>query len=91
MRAMEHKTKRGRRFERRLAERKERAADEKTVVMALTEVRDLAERAENRRQDAYFLIMTVICEMKETSARVSGRDVERWCHTLRNALRHMNE
>lgn len=88
---MKKMSKRGRRFERRLAERKERAADEKVVVMALHEARTLAERVENRRQEASIIIMTVICEMKEMSSQVSGRDVERWCHTLQYALEHMNK
>ena len=77
---MSTQTKRGRRFERRLAERKERAAMEKkkTILDALYEARGIAERAEYRRANAVFAVESVMGDMRAMKKVVNTRDVERW-------------
>ena len=81
-------TKRGRRFERRLAERKERAAMEKkkTILDALYEARGIAERAEYRRANAVFAVESVMGDMRAMKKVVNTRDVERWYQALLGVL-----
>jgi hypothetical protein len=81
-------TKRGRRFERRLAERRERAAMEKkkTILDALYEARGIAERAEYRRASAVFEIKSVMGDMRAMKKVVNARDVERWYRALLDVL-----
>ena len=81
-------TKRGRRFERRLAERKRRAAMEKkkTILDALYEARGIAERTECRRANAVFAVESVMGDMRAMKKVVNARDVERWYQTLLGVL-----
>ena len=85
---MSTQTKRGRRFERRLAERKERAAMEKkkTILDALYEARGIAERAEYRRANAVFAVESVMGDMRAMKKVVNTRDVERWYQALLGVL-----
>lgn len=89
---MSTQTKRGRRFERRLAERKERAAMEKkkTILDALYEARGIAERAEYRRANAVFAVESVMGDMRAMKEVVNTQDVERWTKTLGRALKFLN-
>ena len=81
-------TKRGRRFERRLAERRERVAMEKkkTILDALYEARGIAERAEYRRANAVFAVESVMGDMQAMKKVVNARDVERWYRALLGVL-----
>ena len=81
-------TKRGRRFERRLAERRERVAMEKkkTILDALYEARGIAERAEYRRANAVFAVESVMGDMRAMKKVVNARDVERWYQALLGVL-----
>ena len=85
---MSTQTKRGRRFERRLAERRERVAMEKkkTILDALYEARGIAERAEYRRANAVFAVESVMGDMRAMKKVVNARDVERWYQTLLGVL-----
>ena len=77
---METTTKRGRRFERRLAERRGRATmkKKKTILDALYEARGIAERTEYRRANAVFAVESVMDDMRAMKKVVNARDVERW-------------
>ena len=81
-------TKRGRRFERRLAERRERAAmkEKKTIFDVLYEARGIAERAEYRRANAVFAVESVMGDMRAMKKVVNARDVERWYQALLGVL-----
>ena len=85
---MKKMSKCGRRFERRLAERRERAAMEKkkTILDALYEARGIAERAEYRRANAVFKIESVMSDMRAMKKVVNARDVERWYQALLGVL-----
>ena len=89
---MSTQTKRGRRFERRLAERRERVAMEKkkTILDALYEARGIAERAEYRRANAVFAVESVMGDMRAMKKVVNTQDVERWTKTLGRALKFLN-
>lgn len=89
---MSTQTKRGRRFERRLAERRERVAMEKkkTILDALYEARGIAERAEYRRANAVFAVESVMGDMRAMKEVVNTQDVERWTKTLGRALKFLN-
>ena len=81
-------SKRGRRFERRLAERKKWAAMEKkkTIFDALYEAYGIAERAEYRRANAVFEVESVMGDMRAMKKAVNARDVERWYRALLGVL-----
>lgn len=85
---METTTKRGRRFERRLAERRKRAAmkEKRTIFDVLYEARGIAERAEYRRANAVFEIKSVMGDMQAMNNVVNSRDVERWYARLGSVL-----
>ena len=85
---MKKMSKCGRRFERRLAERRERAAMEKkkTILDALYEARGIAERAEYRRANAVFAVESVMGDMRAMKKVVNARDVERWYQALLGVL-----
>lgn len=85
-------TKRGRRFERRLAERKGRAAmgEEKTIFGALSEAHSIAARTEYRLANAAFEIQSVMDDMATMKEVVNTQDVERWTKTLGRALKFLN-
>lgn len=85
---MSTQTKRGRRFERRLAERRERAAmkEKKTIFDVLYEARGIAERAEYRRANAVFAVESVMGDMRAMKKVVNARDVERWYQALLGVL-----
>ncbi len=85
---MSTQTKRGRRFERRLAERREQVAMEKkkTILDALYEARGIAERAEYRRANAVFAVESVMGDMRAMKKVVNARDVERWYQALLGVL-----
>ena len=85
---MSTQTKRGRRFERRLAERRGRVAMEKkkTILDALYEARGIAERAEYRRANAVFAVESVMGDMRAMKKVVNARDVERWYQALLGVL-----
>ena len=85
---MSTQTKRGRRFERRLAERRERVAMEKkkTILDALYDARGIAERAEYRRANAVFAVESVMGDMRAMKKVVNARDVERWYQALLGVL-----
>lgn len=92
MRAMEHKTKRERRFERRLAERRERAAmeEEKTILGVLSEAHSIAAHREYRLANAAFEIQSVMDDMAAMKEVVNTQDVERWTKALERALKFLN-
>ena len=81
-------SKRGRRFERRLAERKKWAAMEKkkTIFDALYEAYGIAERAEYRWANAVFEVESVMGDMRAMKKAVNARDVERWYRALLGVL-----
>ena len=81
-------SKRGRRFERRLAERKKWAAMEKkkTIFDALYEAYGIAERAEYRRANAVFAVESVMGDMQAMKEVVNSRDVARWYARLGSVL-----
>ena len=85
-------TKRGRRFERRLAERKERAAmeEKKTIFEALSEAHSIAARTEYRLANAAFEIQSVMDDMAAMKEVVNTQDVERWTKALERALKFLN-
>ena len=85
---MKTATKRGWRFERRLAERRERAAveKEKTILDVLYEAHGIAERAEYRRANAVFAVESVMGDMRAMKKVVNARDVERWYQALLGVL-----
>lgn len=84
-------TKRGRRFERRLAERKRRVAMEKkkTILDALYEARGIAERTERGRTNAVFEIESVMDDMMAMKNVVNARDVDRWYARLDSVLAYL--
>ena len=81
-------TKRASRFERRLAERKERAAmkEKRTIFDVLSEARGIAERAEYRRANAVFAVESVMGDMLAMKKFFNARDVERWYQALLGVL-----
>lgn len=85
-------TKRGRRFERRLAERKERAAmkEKRTIFDVLSEAHSIAARTEYRLANAAFEIQSVMDDMAAMKEVVNTQDVERWTKTLGHALKFLN-
>ena len=86
---MRKQTKRGRRFERRLAERKKRAAMEKnkTIFDALYEAYGIAEYAEFRRMNAVLGVESVMSDMRAAMKKVvNARDAERWYQALLDVL-----
>lgn len=89
---MKKMSKRGRRFERRLAERKERAAtgEEKTIFGALSEAHSIAARTEDRLANAAFEIQSAMDDMAAMKEVVNTQDVERWTKTLGRALKFLN-
>ena len=89
---MKKMSKRGRRFERRLAERKERAAmgEEKTIFGVLSEAHSIAARMEFRLINAAFEIQSVIDDMAATKEVVNTQDIERWTKTLGRALEFLD-
>lgn len=88
---METTTKRGRRFERRLAERKERAAmkdaqKRESILEALHEVLQIAGEGEWARQSATFEIRNLMGDMMAMKDVVNSRDVARWYARLGSVL-----
>lgn len=85
---MKKMSKRGRRFERRLAERRKRAATEKkkTIFDALYEAYGVAEYTEFRRANAIFGVESVMGDMKAMKNIVNTHDVERWHQALLGVL-----
>lgn len=85
---MKKMSKRGRRFERRLAERRKRAATEKkkTIFDALYEAYGIAEYTEFRRMNAVFGVESVMGDMQAMKNIVNARDVERWYQALFGVL-----
>ena len=86
---MRKQTKRGRRFERRLAERRKRAAMEKkkTIFDALYEAYGIAESTEYRRMNAVLGVESVMSNMRAAMKRVvNARDVGRWYQALLGVL-----
>lgn len=85
-------TKRGRRFERRLAERRERAAmkEKKTIFDVLYEARGIVERTKSGRANALFEIKSVMGDMQAMKEVANAQDVERWTKTLGRALKFLN-
>ena len=85
---MSTQTKRGRRFERRLAERRERVAMEKkkTILDALYEARGIVERTKSGQANAVFEIKSVMGDMRAMKKVVNARDVERWYQALLGVL-----
>lgn len=85
---METTTKRGRRFERRLAERKGRAAikEKRTIFDVLSEAYGIAESTEYRRANAVFEVKSVMGDMQAMKNVVNSRDVERWYARLGSVL-----
>ena len=85
-------TKRGRRFERRLAERKERAAmkEKRTIFDVLSEAHSIAACTEYRLANAAFEIQSVMDDMAAMKEVVNTQDVERWTKTLERALKFLN-
>ena len=84
-------TKRGRRFERRLAERRERAAvEKKNIFNLLWDACDIADRMEYQQANAAFEIQSVMDDMAAMKEVVNTQDVERWTKTLGHALKFLN-
>ena len=85
---MRKQTKRGRRFERRLTERRKWAAMEKkkTIFDALYEAYGIAESTEYRRANAVFEVKSVMGDMRAMKKVVNARDVERWYRALLGVL-----
>lgn len=85
---MKKMSKCGRRFERRLAERRKRAAMEKkkTIFDVLYEARGIAECTECRRANAVFAVESVMGDMQAMKKVVNARDVERWYRALLGVL-----
>lgn len=88
---MKKMSKRGRRFERRLAERRKRAATEKkkTIFDALYEACGIAEYTEFRRANAIFGVESVMGDMKAMKSIVNAHDVERWYQALLGVLKEL--
>lgn len=84
-------TKRGRRFERRLAERRERATmeEKKTIFDVLYEARGVAERTKRGRANAVFEIESVMGDMMAMKNVVNARDVDRWYARLDSVLAYL--
>lgn len=84
-------TKRGRCFERRLAERRERAAmkEKKTIFDVLYEARGIVERTKSGRANAVFEIKSVMGDMQAMKNVVNSRDVERWYARLDSVLTYL--
>lgn len=86
---MKKMSKRGRRFERRLAERRKRAATEKkkTIFDALYEAYGIAEYTEFRRMNAVLGVESVMSNMRAAMKRVVNvHDVARWYRALLDVL-----
>ena len=85
-------TKRGRRFERRLAERKKRAAmkEKRTIFDVLSEAHSIAARTDYRLANATFEIQSVMDDMAAMKEVVNTQDVECWTKTLECALKFLN-
>ena len=88
---MRKQTKRGRRFERRLTERRKRAAmeKEKTIFDALYEAYGIAESTEYGRANAVFEVKSVMGDMQAMKNVVNSRDVERWYARLDSVLTYL--
>ena len=89
---MRKQTKRGRRFERRLAERKEWAAmkEKRTIFDVLSEAHSIAASTEYRLANAAFEVRSVMDDMAAMQEVVNTQDVERWTKTLGRALEFLN-
>ncbi len=85
---MSTQTKRGRRLEWRLAERRERAAmkEEKTIFDVLYEARGIVERTKSGQANAVFEIKSVMGDMQAMKNVVNSRDVARWYARLGSVL-----
>ena len=91
---METTTKRGRRFERRLAERKRWAAmkdaqKRESILEALHEVLKIADEDEWARQSATVEIRNLMGDMMAMKDVVNSRDVARWYARLDSALAYL--
>ena len=90
---METTTKRGRRFERRLAERRERVTmkdaqkrKRESILEALHEVIQIADEDEWARQSATVEIRNLMGDMMAMKDVVNSRDVARWYARLGSVL-----